>query len=330
MIIIKQTSQSDAERLAEIQNQAFLPLYKKYHDQKNPCLRGTEDILGRLNTPDDHYFTILDDESIIGGMFYRCHGSSMLFGPLEKGDYYLQRVYITPAFQNKGAASAAIRICENGFSDAVKFYVDFPVDLLKNRRCYEKVGYRDTGKRFEVMPGLILACFEKKVEAEEDHIRPICYDTLPEAINVIHQSFEPVAERFGLTRENYPKHTSFMPIESLQAQMQRGFYMFGLYENGKIVGYASLSDKGRSAYMLHNLAVLPEYRHNGYGRKLLDYAKEKVRALGGTIIKIDIIEENTVLKEWYLKNGFTHTGTKKFDHLPFTTGFMEWNENSHE
>ncbi len=37
-----------------------------------------------------------------------------------------------------------------------------------------------------------------------------------------------------------------------------------------------------------------------------------------------IIEENTVLKNWYIANGFVHTGTKKFDHLPFTTGYLEW------
>lgn len=35
-------------------------------------------------------------------------------------------------------------------------------------------------------------------------------------------------------------------------------------------------------------------------------------------------EENTILKTWYAANGFVHTGTKKFKHLPFTTGYMEW------
>ena len=41
-------------------------------------------------------------------------------------------------------------------------------------------------------------------------------------------------------------------------------------------------------------------------------------------IKIGIIEESTVLKNWYISNGFVHTGTKKFDHLPFTSGYLEW------
>lgn len=97
-----------------------------------------------------------------------------------------------------------------------------------------------------------------------------------------------------------------------------------LIPGGKLVGYMSLSKEGEDAYELHNLAVLPEYRHLGFGKQLLEHAKETVKALGGNIIKIGIIEESTVLKQWYEQNGFVHTGTKKFDHLPFTSGNLEY------
>ena len=50
--------------------------------------------------------------------------------------------------------------------------------------------------------------------------------------------------------------------------------------------------------------------------------------LGGTKIKIGIIEENNILKKWYLNNGFAHIGTGKFDSLPFTVGFMEWSDEN--
>ena len=86
----------------------------------------------------------------------------------------------------------------------------------------------------------------------------------------------------------------------------------------------SLSKEADKAYELHNLAILPEFRHNGFGKQLLDHAKETVRSLGGSKIKIGIIEESTVLKNWYITNGFEHVGTKKFDHLPFTSGYLEW------
>ena len=92
--------------------------------------------------------------------------------------------------------------------------------------------------------------------------------------------------------------------------------------------YMSLSKEGEDTFELHNLEVLPEYRHNGFRKLLLDHAKEAVRTLGGKAIKIGIIEESTVLKNWYIANGFVHIGTKKYDHLPFTSGYLEWKGES--
>lgn len=148
-------------------------------------------------------------------------------------------------------------------------------------------------------------------------------EELPEYLDVIHRSFKTVAEEFGLTQENCPKHTSFLPIYFLTTQMDWGWHMFGLIHEGRIVGYMSLSKESDTAYEMHNLAVLPEYRHNGFGKQLLDFAKLTAKSLGGKVLKIGIIEESTVLKTWYISNGFVHTGTKKFGHLPFTSGYLE-------
>lgn len=154
-------------------------------------------------------------------------------------------------------------------------------------------------------------------------IREVGMNELNECFEVIHQSFNTVADEFGLTKENCPKHTSFIPLYFLESQMNWGWHMYALYVGKKIIGYMSLS-KEDDAFELHNLAVLPEYRHNGFGKRLLDHAKEAVKSLGGNTIKIGIIEESTVLKNWYIANGFVHTGTKKSDHLPFTSGYLEW------
>ena len=142
-------------------------------------------------------------------------------------------------------------------------------------------------------------------------------------LDVIRQSFKTVADDFGLRYENCPGHTSFITPDVLDAQMNRGWHMYALYAEEDIIGYMSVSKESDDSCELHNLAVLPEYRHNGFGKLLLDHAKEAVKSLGGNTIKISIIEENTVLKNWYIANGFVHTGTKKFDYLPFTSGYLE-------
>lgn len=163
MITLRETTIEDVNALTAIQQNAFLPLYEKYHDAGNPCLRDERDILCRLNNPKFLYLTILSDEKIVGGILYRIKGSTPFVKNLRWGKYYLGRVYISPEYQNKGIATEAILQSENFLKKPRKLYVDFPEDLDKNRKCYIKCGYKDTGKRLESEPGLILACFEKRI-----------------------------------------------------------------------------------------------------------------------------------------------------------------------
>ena len=157
-------------------------------------------------------------------------------------------------------------------------------------------------------------------------IREIEEREIEKCAEVIRRSFATVAEEFNLTFANCPTHGTFMTLERLISERQNGALQYGLFINDNLIGFVCLK-KSKSAcnvYTLEKLAVLPESRHNGYGRVLLDFAKEKIRACGGEKIKIGIIEEHTVLKDWYHANGFVHIETKIFQHLPFTVGYMEY------
>ena len=149
---------------------------------------------------------------------------------------------------------------------------------------------------------------------------------LSAAAEVIRMSFATVAKEFDITEQNFPNHTSFMTAEKLQNHFNWGWQMYGLYDGARLIGYVSLSKIFGDTFELHNLAVLPEFRRNGYGRRLLDFCKAKVKESGGSKITLGMIEENTVLKDWYTANGFRHTGMKWFKNWPFTVGFMEWDE----
>ena len=142
-------------------------------------------------------------------------------------------------------------------------------------------------------------------------------------IDIIHKSFNTVADNMNLTPENCPGHTAFMPIQRLQSQFKHGVKMFLYKYNNVFVGYFSLSVE-KNEVELNNLSVLPEYRHRGIGKELINYAMNySKRTLGASKIKIGIIEENIILKEWYKNFGFTHTAAKKFVHFFFTVLFME-------
>lgn len=142
-------------------------------------------------------------------------------------------------------------------------------------------------------------------------------------LEIIRRSFITVAEDFRLTENNCPSHTAFMTIDKLQKQFDDGRTMFLFYQDDVPVGYFSLAKCGDKEWELNNLAVLPEYRHLGIGKTLVDYAISTVKNHGGNKISIGIIEENSTLKNWYLKLGFNHISTRNFEHLPFTVGFMK-------
>ena len=224
-ISIKITSVSEAEKLSQIQKAAFEPLYEEFHDEGNPFLRGAEDILRRLNKSYRH-FTILLDGKIIGGIFYRLYGKRVPGYKMGAGEYYLQRVYIHPDYQHKGIAREAILLCEKEFADAEFYYVDFPEVMEKNRKCYQSAGYCDTGERITMEGAPALAMFKKTVSETFDPAGvslPMIYEVeqneLQECLDVIHQSFRTVADQFGLTKENCPKHTSFIPLSFLETQI---------------------------------------------------------------------------------------------------------------
>lgn len=158
--------------------------------------------------------------------------------------------------------------------------------------------------------------FSLRQPAEED---------LPRCGALIRESFGGVAREFGLTPENCPTNTAFMPDEQLAEKFAQKLPMFLAEADGVPAGFFMLEEDrfAENAQKLEKLAVLPRFRHHGLGRALLDAAAAQARALGAERLTIGIIEENTRLKNWYLANGFVHTGTKRFDHLPFTAGFME-------
>ena len=157
-------------------------------------------------------------------------------------------------------------------------------------------------------------------------IKEIKEDDIAECVDVIRRSFYTVAEELGFTIDNAPRFTAFATTQDRLLYQLKNEYrqMYAYYENNdKIIGYYSLEIQDNNQCELNNLCVLPQYRHKHIGTNLLEDACMKAKKAGCKKINIGIVEENKVLKKWYVENGFIHTGTKKFDFFPFTCGYME-------
>ncbi len=156
-------------------------------------------------------------------------------------------------------------------------------------------------------------------------IRQVKREEIPQCADLIKSSFMTVAEELGITAENAPRFTAFATTdERLLWHMEEEHRpMFVFEENGVVCGYYSLLIQGNGECELNNLAVLPEFRHRGIGKELLEHSVKTARDLGCDVMNIGIVEENVVLKRWYEELGFVHIGTKKFDFFPFTCGYMK-------
>ena len=146
----------DADNLITIQKQAFNRLYDIYHDEGSPYLRGSDEIAVWFSRPNWYVYKIHMDGVLCGGVSF-CERNGM------PGVYYLARIYILPELQGKGIASKAILLCEATVSNANKWTLDYPMNEIANRRCYEKAGYKDTGERREQSNGAITLAYMEKI-----------------------------------------------------------------------------------------------------------------------------------------------------------------------
>ncbi len=149
------------------------------------------------------------------------------------------------------------------------------------------------------------------------------YDEFDMWASVIRRSFVTVADEFKITRENAPTNPAFAGSDSLERMKEKGIMMYGAYFSGQRVGFVAIEKADEDRWYMERLAVLSQYRHMGIGRKLMDFVFETVKKNSGNKVSIGIINENRMLKKWYMDYGFIETGMKVFKHLPFEVCFLE-------
>ena len=152
---------------------------------------------------------------------------------------------------------------------------------------------------------------------------------LRNSASVIRDSFKTVASEFALTRKNCPTHPSFVTVRQLDELQRKGVKFFGLFLGDAQVGFIAVEKAEESLYYIEKLAVLLQHRYRGYGTALMEFALNYVQESKGEKVSLGVIDEHTVLKNWYRAMGFKETLTRKYDHLPFTVCFMEKEVSPH-
>jgi len=156
------------------------------------------------------------------------------------------------------------------------------------------------------------------------HIRKANTTDVSLLSGLVSECFRDVAERFGLTLENCPKHPSHCTDEWIENDFARGVTFYVLESDVMALGCVAMEKAGSDLCYLERLGVLPEARRKGYGRALVDHIISRANHSGAKQISIGIIADDVELKRWYLKIGFVEGETKEFDHLPFLVLFMTY------
>jgi len=159
---------------------------------------------------------------------------------------------------------------------------------------------------------------------EKDNISIVeCKGDFEESARVIREAFATVAKEFNITKENAPSNGAFIKADALKSLAEKGVKLFDVWQGGERAGFFAIEDAGGGVFYIEKLAVLPGKRHNGIGRRMLDFAAQYIKNLSGEKISMAIVNENAVLKRWYEDYGFTEVRLKRIEHLPFTVCFME-------
>ena len=157
-----------------------------------------------------------------------------------------------------------------------------------------------------------------------DHeIREITDDSLETSADIIRKAFGAVTGELGITGENCPRFPAYTTVERLTEMRGRGVKFFGAFVAGRQVGVIVVEREEDGRYFAKRLAVLPDYWHQGLGEKLMAKAIGYIRDCDTKVINIAIVNEHSVLKDWYLGMGFREVEVKTIDFLPFDVGFLE-------
>lgn|GEM_PF-282978 len=158
-------------------------------------------------------------------------------------------------------------------------------------------------------------------------IKPFNKSEIDDYINVIQTSFQTVAKELELTKGIFPASGAFFDKNGFHKLLNKGAVMVGLYaeedNQSKLVGCIAYSANDGKKYKIMKLAILPSYRHKGYGSRLMDHIENIIDESSGNVLSLGMVSENEVLKKWYVDRGFQIVKVKRYKQTNFNICFME-------
>lgn len=127
-------------------------------------------------------------------------------------------------------------------------------------------------------------------DTEVDKLEP-CLASLARHHNIVSENF----------KGYYPKKPFSNTIETFRTALENGSSHIAVIENnGNIIGFCKADVSGKLDYLI----VLPEFRHKGYGRQLMDWAMNLFHQNSCNDIEVKVVDGNNSAIHLYEEYGF--------------------------
>lgn len=155
MITLQKADMEDAGTIYAMQAKSFKALLEKYRDYgTNPAAEPLEKVKWRMGQENSSYSFIVAEGKPVGFIRIQDKGAACRVSP----------ICILPEHQGKGYASQAMLLAEMLYSQAWRWELDTILEEEKLCRLYEKLGYRETGRRERIQPGMTIVYYEKHIQ----------------------------------------------------------------------------------------------------------------------------------------------------------------------
>lgn len=134
---------------------------------------------------------------------------------------------------------------------------------------------------------------------------------VPQVLSLLDLVFRPTLDAEGRQLLNSSMALSNKPRYMLRInQMTKGVTPgFVWEEERRLIGNVSLlTTKTAGRFLVANVAVHPDFRRRGIARQLMDHTLRYVRGIGGTVIMLQVKQQNDAAQQLYRDLGFKVIG----------------------
>lgn len=153
MLKLRKGEVGDTSLILQIQKAAFLPLYHRYKDEKNPIFMDHKGIRKRIEMQGSCYYLIEVEEQSVG--FIRV---------IESKSYIrISPIAIFPQYQGCGYGKSAMLAVEDLYPQVSHVFLDTIAQEEILCRFYEKLGYTRLSTFLEIKAGMTLVDYQKVI-----------------------------------------------------------------------------------------------------------------------------------------------------------------------